>query len=73
MLEVKNNMPGGDGTGPDGTGPIGGRGQGRGPGYGLGPSGECYCPNCGHHIPHERGVPCYNKKCPKCGAPMVRT
>jgi len=60
-------MPGGDGTGPQGTGPVGRRG--RGTGYGLGPQGECYCPNC---EPHERAVPCFNKKCPKCGSPMTR-
>ena len=63
-------MPGGDGTGPDGTGPIGGRG--RGSGYGVGPGGECYCPNCGYKVSHERGVPCFNKKCPKCGSAMTR-
>ena len=67
-------MPGGDGTGPDGNGPVAGRGQGRGrgPGYGLGPAGECYCPNCGHREAHERAVPCFNKKCPKCGTLMTR-
>ena len=65
-------MPGGDGTGPDGSGPIGGRGRVQRPGFGMGPSGECICPNCKTSVPHERGVPCFNKKCPKCGAPMTR-
>ena len=67
-------MPGGDGTGPDGQGPVAERGQGRGLGGGFarGPDGECRCPNCGHREPHQLGVPCYNKKCPKCGSPMTR-
>ena len=53
----------------------GGRGQGRGRrtgGFGLGPGGECVCPNCGHREPHQLGVPCYARKCPKCGTPMTR-
>ena len=54
-----------------------GRGQGRGGrgrmgGFGLGPGGECVCPNCGYRVPHQRGVPCYTIKCPKCGTPMTR-
>ena len=73
-------MPGGDGTGPDGQGPIGGRSQGRGQGRGRGlgggfaqgPGGECRCPNCGYVESHQLGIPCYNKKCPKCGAAMTR-
>ncbi len=56
----------------------GGGGLGRGArrglagGYGHGPGGFCSCPNCGYQEPHQVGVPCYNKKCPKCGAPMTR-
>jgi len=64
-------MPGGDGTGPRGEGPIGGRGRGR-RGQGMGPEGDCLCPNCGHREPHQLAVPCYSRKCPKCGAPMTR-
>lgn len=35
------------------------------------PDGYCICPNCGHRESHQRNVPCYNRKCPKCGAPMT--
>ena len=54
-----------------------GKGKGTGPrgrmgGFGLGPSGNCYYPNCGIEVPHERGVPCYTIKCPQCGKPMTR-
>ncbi len=48
-------------------------GRGRKGGFGLGPSGECVCPNCGTKLTHQRGVPCYKHKCPKCGARMTRT
>jgi hypothetical protein len=71
-------MPGGDGTGPNGQGPIAGRGRGQGRGRGLrggfslGPGGNCRCTNCGYTEPHQLGVPCYDKKCPKCGSPMLR-
>lgn len=76
-------MPFGDGTGPAGQGPGtgrgmrgGGRGQGRGrmggTRAGAGPAGECVCPACGARAPHTVGVPCYELKCPKCGAAMVR-
>ena len=50
-----------------------GRGYGRrGEGPGAGPIGDCLCPNCEHREPHQRGIPCYTRKCPKCGAPMTR-
>ncbi len=49
-----------------------GSGRGRGGGMGLGPGGECVCPACGERVPHTRGVPCYQQKCPKCGSPMTR-
>lgn len=64
-------MPRGDGSGPFGLG-SGGRGKGKTTGRGLGPSGECICPNCGAKILHKPGVPCVQEKCPKCGTPMVR-
>jgi len=63
------------GFGRDTTG--GGMGRGRGGrgrmrGFALGPGGECICTNCGQAVPHQRGVPCYQMKCPKCGSPMTR-
>ena len=70
-----------NGTGPVGQGPGTGRGLGQGGGrgrqpggFGLGPSGFCVCsnPDCKNKVPHQRGIPCYNLKCEKCGSPMVR-
>ena len=71
-------MPRGDGTGP--RGPGGGQGKGQsGQGRGRkggplagGPAGTCLCPKCGHRESHERGVPCVQRKCPKCGTAMTR-
>lgn len=67
-------MPGGDGTGPVGS--SRGRGQrvGRGKrgGAGVGAGGECVCTACGVVQPYRTGVPCYEMKCPECGAPMQR-
>ncbi len=75
-------MPGGDGKGPyGGGGPrIGqelgraGKGQGRMEGTrpGAGLNGFCVCPICGAMASHQRGNPCYNMGCPKCGTKMVR-
>ena len=74
-------MPRGDGTGPGGRGAGTGRGMGRGQGggggqgrggAGAGPGGNCVCPNCGEKAPHQAGTPCYDQKCPKCGAAMTR-
>ena len=72
-------MPNLDGTGPQGQGPRTGRGAGQGAGrgrqpggFGLGPSGNCVCPKCGKKVSHQRGVPCYEHKCPDCGTQMTR-
>jgi predicted amidophosphoribosyltransferase len=64
-------MPRGDGSGPPrGQGQRGGRMLGNRPG--IGPGGNCVCPNCGEKVPHQRGTPCYSMSCPKCGTKMVR-
>jgi len=47
-------------------------GRGRMGGFAGGPSGNCVCPKCGHKEAHQTGVPCYQKKCPKCESPMTR-
>ncbi len=47
-------------------------GRGRMGGFALGPAGECVCPKCGYKALHQRGVPCYQQKCPKCGTLMTR-
>lgn len=61
-----------------------GMGQGAGQGQGQGRQGRfggflaggaggiCICPKCGNREPHERGAPCLQKQCPKCGAAMIR-
>jgi hypothetical protein len=46
--------------------------RGLGGGFGLGPSGQCLCPNCGYKEAHQLGAPCFNQKCPKCGTLMTR-
>ena len=69
-------MPRGDGSGPGtdrGAGTGGGRrGRMGGSRAGAGPAGKCVCPKCGTTAPHEVGIPCSQKNCPKCGAKMVR-
>ncbi|MHA1116659.1 MAG: 4Fe-4S binding protein [Candidatus Heimdallarchaeaceae archaeon] len=49
-----------------------GGGRGRGGGFGLGTGGACICPVCGARASHTRGVPCFQSRCPQCGAPMTR-
>lgn len=53
-------MPNQDGKGPrQGSGR---RMQGR--------SKQCTCPKCAHKMPHKKGIPCSEEKCPKCGTIM---
>jgi predicted Fe-Mo cluster-binding NifX family protein len=40
--------------------------------FGRGDVGSCLCPACGHAEPHERGIPCVQRMCPKCGTAMTR-
>jgi len=65
---MTDQQPRGQGRG----GRQGRGGQGREGGFAQGPGGQCLCPNCGHREPHQLAVPCYSRKCPKCGAPMTR-
>jgi hypothetical protein len=50
----------------------GGRGRGRGNKPGIGPGGNCVCPNCGHKIPHKTGERCADVTCSECGTKMIR-
>jgi hypothetical protein len=80
MLSINREANIMNGMGQGGRGMGGGQGQGQGGrragcGGGLlaaGPDGNCVCPQCGQTEPHQRGVPCFERKCPKCGALMVR-
>jgi predicted Fe-Mo cluster-binding NifX family protein len=62
-------MGGGMGRGRGGAGQ--GRGRMGGPLSG-GAIGTCLCPKCGEHVAHERGVPCVQRQCPKCGTALIR-
>lgn len=65
-----------------GYGRGGGMGRGQGAGdqrsgrmggpLAAGPTGYCVCPQCGQKEPHERGVPCVERRCPNCGIAMTR-
>ena len=67
------NISGAGGSAAIGTGRAGGRGMGRGRGRRCGPGGRCICPDCGGEAPHQPGVPCFEARCPKCGAVMRRS
>lgn len=60
-------MPDLDRTGPR---PVG-QGLGKGRRRGFGRTNYCVCPNCGNKVPHMRGKPCVEQKCPKCGSNMA--
>jgi len=48
-----------------------GDGQGKGgPRQGDGGATKCVCPSCGEVASHEKGKPCSETKCPKCGTAM---
>ena len=64
-------MPKGDGTGPPRDRIQRGKRMG-GNRPGAGPGGYCVCPKCGERTSHERGMPCFDMNCPKCGTTMVR-
>ena len=32
----------------------------------------CACPECGYQQPHERGIPCHQMTCPRCGQRLAR-
>lgn len=78
----RSDMPNGDGRGFNGQGPGTGRGgvgfgsagggRGRNNGGAYGNGGECVCAACGATAPHQRGVPCTQLTCPKCGKRMIR-
>ncbi len=68
MIYAKERGMGGGGAG-GGTGRGGSRGGG---GFRPGPGGFCICPACGHKLPHRQGMPCFEEKCPQCGAMMTR-
>ena len=42
-----------------------------GGGRGAGGTDECICPKCGYETKHEKGIPCNQMKCPKCGTMMT--
>jgi hypothetical protein len=76
-MSFRGGQSGGRGGGGAGMGQGRGQGRqgrpgGRGGGRGLGPGGVCVCPSCGTTAQHQQGQPCFEMKCPKCGAMMTR-
>ena len=33
---------------------------------------NCICPACNTKVPHKKGTPCFQTKCPDCGSSMLR-
>jgi hypothetical protein len=59
--------------GGKGPGQQGDPRPGRRGGYpAAGPDGECVCPQCRQRELHQRGVPCVERQCPRCGTFMIR-
>ena len=49
-----------------------GKGKGKnGKPQGDGGADKCVCSKCGYEVFHEKGSPCNEKKCPKCGIVLV--
>jgi peptide subunit release factor 1 (eRF1) len=40
-------------------------------GLGLGGVDYCTCPKCGYKEKHQKGLPCVQIKCPKCGTALL--
>ena len=60
---------------PDAVEPQAPAGLQAAPGCGAEERGRAWksvCPQCGTKAPRERGVPCFQQKCPKCGSTMAR-
>ena len=64
-------MPGCRGRGT-GYGQGGQRGSRMADSMAIGITPSCVCPQCGHREPHQRGVPCVEMRCPRCGIAMTR-
>lgn len=65
----RNGMGAGGRKGQDQTGQRPGR---MGGSLADGPIFYCVCPQCGQRELYERGVPCSEHTCPKCGIAMIR-
>ena len=49
-----------------------GKGKGKnGKPQGDGGADKCVCSKCGYSVSHEKGKPCNEKKCPKCGTALI--
>jgi hypothetical protein len=40
------------------------------PDFGAGTGGYCVCSDCGERVLHQKGIPCFQERCPKCAKPM---
>ncbi len=69
-LNMNGRNQGGRGPGRGMGGRFAGAGRGR---LSQGPAGECVCPRCGQRVSHQRGIPCLEMNCSKCGTALVRS